>query len=346
MFTSLEMHLSFLGSPAAAGGMVAMWNILNLCDLVRAESTVTNLIQLLRETNNFRVSDPRDKVIGILGLIKSPFTKSRLPYLADDTLTVDQVYWRLAVHLFELRSLATMLSHAGLHRRSCITKTSSWAPDWTAQFRSFGPLLLVSFRPNLYQAATGQAMRGKTLGIESVAPGFSTFRILALAGDIVDEVMRISHPRYSCLEESVQSGHREFARFALWLISARVCIETAFNTMGLKCSFNEHFARTLLIDNLCTDEITITAFQQLPMSRSATRMPVSYSSQRYGTLVAAMTSRIDICPLRQHFFCKVWQLLLGRGSRSLAEAECAWCRNARPWATRLQFFSALMCLSY
>lgn len=111
------MHIFLQDLPVDIGaGILAMLKIQELCYIVNQEPTWSEFIRILRLTNNFRASDPLDKVIGILGLIRSPRTVARLPFLSDYSLGIDETYHRLAIHLAEMDMTQVMLSHAGLHR--------------------------------------------------------------------------------------------------------------------------------------------------------------------------------------------------------------------------------------
>jgi hypothetical protein len=259
MFTSLGMHIYLQGqSTAAQRGVLNMFKIQDLCHLQKTKPTWSELIRTLRATNHFRASDPRDKVIGILGLIRLPPTQQRLSFLADYTADVDECYHRLALHLVELQLVQIMLSHAGLHRRSCVSTSSpSWVPDWTAQSRDFGPFPLVMFRPKLYQAATSQNMSFKLLGFNPENPLLDTARMrkLSLVGDIIDEVAVLSPARVRYDEEDITPVTDQMAELLQWITSARSSMESAHRELELGRSFNlEAFSRTLLVDDTYTGE--------------------------------------------------------------------------------------------
>lgn len=255
LFTDLGMHVFLLDAPLEIqGGILAMVKIQELCSFVKREAHWSEFIHLLRLTNNFMASDPRDKVIGILGLIGSPRTISRLPFLADYSLTVDETYHRLALHLAEMEMTQLMLSHAGLHRRSCVTiNAPSWVPDWTAQSRNFGPVPLVLFRPKLYQAATTATFRSMLVEFDSNNPDLldtTKIRTLAIMGGVIDELACISESRPCYVEAREASVEESLTELMGWMLSARTCLEEAYQEMGFRDPFNlEAFARTLLVDD-------------------------------------------------------------------------------------------------
>lgn len=91
-----------------------------------------NLLDLLLLARQCQASDPRDKVFAILGLLPS----GRIDDIeADYTLTTEQVYTRVALHLAKTRGWKSVLTHAGLLGResSLLTELPSWVPDWSIE---------------------------------------------------------------------------------------------------------------------------------------------------------------------------------------------------------------------
>lgn len=110
-----------------------MISILDICRTTQeTEEQPSSLLSLLREPRNQAATDPRDKVIGILGIIRNGLTHDHTSYIAKYGLPVGEVYHRLAVHLVRRGEALNMLPHAGLQRRAAMQDVAampSWAPD-------------------------------------------------------------------------------------------------------------------------------------------------------------------------------------------------------------------------
>ena len=86
------------------------------------------LISVLRATRHFKVTDPRDKIFGVLGVIGD--LPDELKYMVDYKLSTGEVYHRAALYMFKNPSPPHVLAHAGLQRQSGLSDMPSWVPDW------------------------------------------------------------------------------------------------------------------------------------------------------------------------------------------------------------------------
>jgi hypothetical protein len=254
------MHIYLQSAPFEVQcGILAMAKIQELCALVEEESTRLDLIHILRLTNDFRVSDPRDKVIGILGLVRFPPTMARFHFLVDYSLTVDETYHRLALHLVETGMTSEMLTHAGLHRRSRVsTHAPSWIPDWMAQSRDFGPQPLVLFRPQLYRTATSKRFCCKLIGVDrnrSDLLDTINMRTLVVMGGAIDELACLSQARPCYVGDVEGPVEHMLTELMDWMLSTRTCIEDAYRKMEFQHLFSlEAFVRTLFVDDTYVGE--------------------------------------------------------------------------------------------
>lgn len=83
-------------------------------DIIRRElqQSSTTLLQIMRLTRNFLVSDLRDKVMAVLGL----FGDKMVGFEPDYTLKTEKVYTQFGAHLIKLEEGIDMLSYAGTSR--------------------------------------------------------------------------------------------------------------------------------------------------------------------------------------------------------------------------------------
>jgi hypothetical protein len=90
-----------------------------------------DLLYALQKSRNCSASDPRDKVFGVLGLVR--FEKTRAS-LVDYTLTPAQVFTNTATHLLEVQRSLDVLKHASVgsvHVHN--SNIPSWVPDWSVK---------------------------------------------------------------------------------------------------------------------------------------------------------------------------------------------------------------------
>lgn len=115
-------------------------NLLMLCKLVMSHTTNhildKELLFLLYINRECEATDPRDKVLAILGLC-SPTQQSILPKL-DYSQSPKTIFLNVAVTSILMFKSLNILSHAGsgYSRASNCSSLPSWVPDWSLQWDS------------------------------------------------------------------------------------------------------------------------------------------------------------------------------------------------------------------
>ncbi|KAE8445818.1 hypothetical protein EG329_012876 [Mollisiaceae sp. DMI_Dod_QoI] len=111
-------------------------------------------LQLLWRTRDCQVSNPRDKVVALLGML----TNQRSAFLLDYTWPTDKLFYHFDAYVlkyFPFSERAAMLSYAGLQFREIEgSKLPSWAPDWLAHSGT-GPVVFSTLREKPFNAAKG-----------------------------------------------------------------------------------------------------------------------------------------------------------------------------------------------
>lgn len=251
-FRFLKEHGFLEGMAKGRDGlMIGILNFLRLQEIrhIARSPDDSSLMKVLRATRNFEVTDPRDKVVGVLGIIGD--LPPRLKALSDRSLNTAQVYHRTALHLLETPSLPDVFAHAGLQRRIGRPDMPSWVPDWYADNNELNERPLTIFRPTPFLAGgrPQNCLVGKIEDSmyprELLSPGFCHHRIIRRS-DAFD------HPKPGSEQTRLMSQ----SCFA-WLKSARMCLEGSDDLVY--GNVEEAFARTLLVDDLYTGDNAIRA---------------------------------------------------------------------------------------
>ena len=233
------------------GLMLGVLNFIRLQEIrdISRSPDGSSLLKVLRATRNFEVTDPRDKVVGVLGLLGD--LHPRLRAVSDRSLNTAQVYHRTALYLLETQSLPDVFAHAGLQRRVGRPDMPSWVPDWYADNNALNERPLTIFRPKPFLAGgrpqncivgrIGDPMYAREL----LSPGYCHHRIVRRS-DAFD------HPKPG-FEGTRLLSQSCFA----WLKSARSCLKGS-KPLVYK-NVEEAFARTLLVDDLYTGANAIRA---------------------------------------------------------------------------------------
>ena len=235
----------------------AMRHILNFPRIqeIRSISQSPNpssaLIAALRAARDFKVADPRDKLFAILGLIGD--LPDELKTIVDYRLSAGEVFHRVALYMCKSRRPVDLLAHAGLQRQSGQWDMPSWVPDWYSDNidRNERPLLLL--RPEVFLAAGRQ----NTSRIQAGSAA-SPLRVLFTLGLCHHRITQASNP-YADTKSMSEAVYA-------WLDSTRRCIESSGSLVY--DDVEEAVARTLLIDDLCSDENAIT--QTTPITNPKT----------------------------------------------------------------------------
>lgn len=212
-------------------------------------------IELMRSTREFLVSNDKDKVIGVLGML--PPSKGKESFRPDYSWPVDKVYHGFATWLvWDARPVwgsyerVKMLSHAGLERRSPASNLPSWVPDWRAQSVHQFPKPLATIRNKPYAAHplnSGPAM--------FLLGGEDDPECIFVAGWIGDTI---------CSTTTGSSKFATTAQFLEWHDEAWNIFQSAAESKSLVYQDPEDaFCRTLLVDDLNTGGNAVDACSQI-----------------------------------------------------------------------------------
>lgn len=120
-------------------------------------------MQLLWRTRDCKVSNPRDKVIGLLGMLMPTLRRER--FEPDYTWPTDELFYHFAKYVlqnFHFSDRVALLSFAGISRRrkpqqdipEVETALPSWVPDWLAH-DSAGAAVFSIIREKPFNASKG-----------------------------------------------------------------------------------------------------------------------------------------------------------------------------------------------
>jgi hypothetical protein len=142
--------------------------------------------ELLWRTRDCEVSNPRDKVIALLGLFPGKFAGFRPDY----TVSPETLFHRFAVHVLQsyifTPEQASILSYAGLHRRVLPGHLPSWAPDWTS-LSTEGPVVFATIREKPYSCS------GRTVPmLQSFGSGGAERTMLASRSLLVGKIVHVT----------------------------------------------------------------------------------------------------------------------------------------------------------
>jgi hypothetical protein len=265
--------------PLGAWNSLGVGRLRNLCEVARSpvENWDTLIYFLTQTVAEFVASNPRDKVIGILGLLGEGLTWHRTAVLAHPDNTVDQVYHYTAVHLVDLGAAHVMLRFAGLSRQKETKQIPSWAPDWSAQTTDFGTPATIRRFDNNFCAAShlksqiyleGRREAGNQHSLSLPLP-----TKFIVSGAVIDTIRFVSRSNssnksfFSSTSSATSKSDGEhkseptsnnpeyshsYTTFKNWYSSARSCLEQAWNSIASMPydDVEEAFARTLIFNNL------------------------------------------------------------------------------------------------
>lgn len=233
-------------------GTLNMHKIISLCDMHRRERSFVSLLYALILTRDFRVSDLRDKIIGILGLVNEKPLNNVPPFRPDYMVSVEKLYHRFAVHLVDVALAQPMLNLSGLQRRALDTESiPTWTPDWSAQTREFGPAHLAMVRPVGY-AASRYSVPSSSLA----APGPDVEPdILIMNGECIDTIDKATDALSFFREGSLIEEDAQASQFLTWHSATKALMAEDAVRITLSSIYvdsDEAFVRTILGDDLYT----------------------------------------------------------------------------------------------
>ena len=208
-------------------------------DISRTPDPSSALISVLRATRHFKVTDPRDKIFGVLGVIGD--LPNELKSMVDYKLSTGEVYHRAALYMFGNPSPPHVLAHAGLQRQSGLSDMPSWVPDWYSDDRDRNELPLLLFRPEMFVAGGRQYASWTETGT-ALPP-----RELFTLGFCHHRITKASNP-YRNPKSTSDPTYSSFGACYAWLDSARACLK-GWSSLVYD-NIEEAVARTLLVDDL------------------------------------------------------------------------------------------------
>ncbi|KAL8716473.1 MAG: hypothetical protein Q9225_006205 [Loekoesia sp. 1 TL-2023] len=223
----------------AMPGTLRFMKIREIKKISNSPNPSSALIGVLRATRHFKVTDPRDKIFAVLGLVGD--LSDELKSMVDYKLSTGVVYHRAALWMLQNPDPLQLLAHAGLQRQSGLFDIPSWVPDWYSDDKDRNELPLMLFRPENFRAG-GKLYMFKIK--DGTAPpsrelsflGFCHHRI-TLASNPYKYPKSISDPTFSMSELCYA-----------WLDSARACLQGSSHL--IYDDIEDAFARTLLVNDL------------------------------------------------------------------------------------------------
>ncbi|KAK0113266.1 hypothetical protein ONS95_014961 [Cadophora gregata] len=166
------MSLQGVQARQLAAGTLPMQQMIGMLNLdrilrIRLEFQAGRLtpMQLLWRTRDCKVSNPRDKVVGLLGMLVPNLTRDK--FQPDYTWQTEKLFYHFAKYVlknFHFKDRAALLSFAGLSRRRKSQQDKaeaesqpllpSWVPDWLA-LDSAGPAVFSIIREKSFNASKG-----------------------------------------------------------------------------------------------------------------------------------------------------------------------------------------------
>ena len=209
-------------------------------EISRSPDPSSALINVLRATRHFKVTDPRDKIFGVLGVIGD--LHDEVKSMVDYKLSTGEVYHKAALYLFKNPSPPHVLAHAGLQRQRGLFDMPSWVPDWYSDDRDRNELPLLLFRPEKFVAGGPQYVSGTKTG--TVLPPRELFTF----GFCHHRITKASNP----YENPKPTSERDsmFEPSYAWLESVRACLK-GWSSLVYD-DIEEAVARTLLVNDLYT----------------------------------------------------------------------------------------------
>ena len=237
-------------------GMLNVDKLLRILRFRKSDVRLTLLLHILIFTRDFQVSDPRDKIIAVLGLADpKPAKYQTVTFEPNYAISVETLYHRFAIYQVDTFCVTSILSLAGLQRRSsALGEMPSWVPDWTAQDPQIASMDLSRIRPVGYEA-TGDSVSWNLLCRPHPEADPD---VLVMEGDCIDTIVALTpalgidrngcRPQYRSEVDGVK-------RFLRWHCAAEVLMNQSNLKTLLSITYDdpeEAFARTLLVDDTYT----------------------------------------------------------------------------------------------
>lgn len=218
-----------------------------------------SLSKALRETQDFHVTDKRDKVIGVLGLVEDK--SGELSALSDYRLTKAQIYHKAAIYLFRTETPDLTMEIAGLQRRMGLSDMPSWVPEWHDRFLN---IPVSTSRQKSSKAGGKNPMC--VWHEEGDAPYPSSISVFGLCHHKIIKQGDSFHPS----EREQQTSEELY--YCRWFASAQNCLR-ASNGL-IYDDVEDAFARTMITDSPMIDAFPTMNIPNIQAAAPILRSPV------------------------------------------------------------------------
>ena len=227
------------------------------------------LSRALADTQGFHVSDQRDKVIGVLGLVAD--TSGELSALSDYRLSKAQIYHKAAMYLFRTEPPDLTMEIAGLQSRIGLSDMPSWVPEW----HDYCHNAPVSSSRKKSSKAGGESPI--CVWLEEETPYPSSITVLGLCHHRILKQGDSIHP----LERKQDRQNSYELPYCRWFASAQDCLR---GSKGLIYDdLEDAFARTLITDSPMIDAFPAMNAPRMQVAAPILRSPV----QQLGKMLSA-----------------------------------------------------------
>ena len=229
---SRQFAIAFFAEGFRINGPQSLWPRM-YCEHVCAAKNVNArdafLEYVLLDTRKTKASDPRDKVLGVLGLVTRLFGSNNAELQLHYEMSVEDVYTLTAAYLLQKMPLASYLSAVEDKKRCKLKDLPSWVPDLSVP----------------YSTSINRLGYGRHWDCSSTIRGLGTSilsfdgRTLCLAAVEWDEVAELCEPtmdliRNESIDDLVTVATKSGAKYAnnqsqveaLWRTLAADCTET------------------------------------------------------------------------------------------------------------------------
>ncbi|KAL9111612.1 MAG: hypothetical protein Q9187_007894 [Circinaria calcarea] len=214
-------------------GIFSMLRILYMCTWYR--KSALKPLPVLESTHYFEISNLKDKIFAILGLLDA----TDEAFKPDYSLPVDQVYQDFAAHIVHTGDGINMLSFAGLQYRASVQNIASWVPDWSATRTAPNAMMILRNLP--FQAG------GSSESYTDVMGDNQNGRTMVVQGSLVDAITSLS----SSCGVFDPNDTDSLKLFLEWNESVRYMFQEAASAQTLRYdSCIDAFCRSLLAGNL------------------------------------------------------------------------------------------------
>jgi len=300
-FAMLEQAVRFAinqGYETALGILSAESRGVGYLNLIKMENLrgsfhrgLLGSIDVLEKLRDFQSTDPRDKVFGVLTLLRDDFRM-----LPDYSSTVEDVYIKFAEKVVLAGEAARLLDSAGLHRRlkagtGVTLELPSWVPEWRVLTRV--PRAIYCIREHPYRASDTMASEFSLITTKSGSA-------LATPALLADTIAWTTPALFSGATEGSKDTDPTIAgvnMISQFVDTHQDVCHTHYNDGSENTPLTETLARTLLMDDLYkNEENTISLFAEISepgqLLESLLKEPDLLKS-RFGTGKRAAKSALD-----------------------------------------------------